>query len=599
MAEKKSPREGAAEPIEFVGEQPLTDEEKALKEEAYGRLETWAPLIKKQHDEADTARLIYRMKDPGQNPGANERQILQLQTLRSTLDNCIADQMDNMPDVLLIPQRVELTSMASDMNNTVKFIMEQNNHVAFHEARSREFLTTGTAMTQIMWDENMNYGKGDISVSCFPMESVVWDPAAEDVQDARAIIKLSWHPLSWYTEHYPEQAKYIAGDEDDHGEIAMSSLVASIRDELEDRALLMEYWYRRFNAKKKRYTINVAFFAGGALLGVYTDVYAHGMYPFVFDVYSRVKGSMVGEGMCAELVPMMRYINRYADYIDTNLRYSSKARMLTRRGNGIDQRQLADWDQNIVEGDDISEEQGVRWFETKPFTGAATQQMLQFQNDMKMDSGQSQFSRGEVTGGVDAASAIQLLQNAGSKITRLHTQTLNAGFKKIVEQILWLVAEFYDDERSALINGVHDTPQEVNMSAAHLMGEKRKAGSLEPPPYTVEIKVQRLNPAAVQAQNDLFIQAYTMAAEHGQVFPLTALFTLLNVDGKEKVLPVLQEVDTMTQQVNQMAQENEALKTQVANLQTSLDSYTQGQITDVGDLEDQAFGGNQPNANMV
>lgn len=587
MAKVKPPREGAAEPLEYVGEQPLSEEERSLLKEAYFRLDTWAPLVRDKHDEARNARLIYRMKDPEQDRG-RKRKVLQLQTLRSTLDNCIADQMDNMPDVLLVPQRQELSMMASDMNNTVRYIMEQNDHISFHEMRAREFLTTGTAITQIMWDEGLNYGKGDISVSCFPLESVVWDPAAEEVQDARAVIKLSWHPLSWYTEHYPEEAKYITSDEDMHGGIATPGQ----RDELEDKALLVEYWYRRYNAKKKRYTINVAFLAGGALLDVYTDVYAHGMYPFVFDVYSHVDGSMVGEGMCNELAPMMRYINRYADYIDTNLRFSSKVRMLTRRGNGIDLKQLADWDQNLVEGDDISEEQGVRWFETKPFTGAATQQMLQFQNDMKMDSGQSQFSRGEVTGGVDAASAIQLLQNAGSKITRLHTQTLNAGYRKIVEQILWLVAEFYTDERVALITGIHNEPVEVNMTAEHLMG-KRKSGPLDPPPYTVEIRVQRLNPAAIQAQNDLYIQAYTMAAEHGQMFPLSVLFQLLNVDGKEKVLPILRESDAMTQQMQQMAQENQALRQQVDNLQTSLDSYTDSLTTDMSALQDAAFGGQE------
>lgn len=117
----------------------------------------------------------------------------------------------------------------------------------------------------------------------------------------------------------------------------------------------MEYWYRRYDAKKKKYSINVAYFAGNALLDKMTDVYYHGLYPFVFDVYSRIEGQPVGEGMVSELVPMMRYINRYAKYIDTNLRFSAKARLLSRKKNGIDLDQLANWEQDIVEGDSISE----------------------------------------------------------------------------------------------------------------------------------------------------------------------------------------------------------------------------------------------------
>jgi hypothetical protein len=96
---------------------------------------------------------------------------------------------------------------------------------------------------------------------------------------------------------------------------------------------------------------------------------------------------------------------------------------------------------------------------------------------------------------------------------------------------------------------------------------------IEPPPYTVRIEIVRSNPAAVQAQNDLFIQAYTMAAQAGQNFPLSVLFRLLNVDGKEKILPVLEQNEVIQQQMQQMAQENAALQQQVASLNETLDGY--------------------------
>jgi len=246
--------------------------------------------------------------------------------------------------------------------------------------------------------------------------------------------------------------------------------------------------------------------------------------------------------------------------------------MLVRKNSGIDTAALADFSKNLVEGDVIDEE-AVRWMESKPFNGATMQQMLQFQNDMKMDSGQSQFTRGEVTGGVDAASAIQLLQNAGSKITRLRTQTLTDGFKRIVEQVLWLAAEMYKEDRLAMISDDLGTVRPVHLSSDYLMGGKHKHSRLEPPPYTVRIEITRMNPAAVQAQNDLYIQAYTMAAQAGQVFPLTALFQLLNVDGKERILPVLEQVEATTAQMQQMAQENEQLRSQVQQLNETLDGY--------------------------
>jgi hypothetical protein len=539
--------------------------------------------------------MVFRLRDPDQDPpGTPEnKRMLQLQTLKSTLNNSIADQMDNMPEALLVPQRQELSEVATEMNNVIKFIMQQNNGQEFHRHRATEFLITGTAVSQVMWDEDMDFGQGNIAVRWYPIECMIWDPMATDVQDARAIMKLSWHPLSWYTEHYPDQAMYIHDDSTDHSGAALEPELSGLAAEMQEgKALLVEYWYRRYDRSKRRYTINVAYLAGKALLEVYEDVYAHGMYPFVFDVYSEVSGSMVGEGQVTELRNMMQYINRYAYYIDQNIAASSKLRMLVQKNSGIDERQLADFRVNIVEGNSI-DEGSVRWLESKPLNSMVVNQLFQYQNDMKQDSGQSQFSRGEVTGGVDAASAIQLLQNAGSKITRLRTATLSDGFRKIVEQILWLAAEFYTDERVAYIAGDSMQAVPVRLSSKVLMGENRKKGSLEPPPYTVRIEIQRSNPAAVQAMNDLYIQAYTMSAQAGQVFPLTALFQLLNVEGKERVIPVLQQVDAQTQMVQQMAQENQALKQQVEQLSTSLDSYAQSVSEDVSELQDASFGGQQ------
>lgn len=588
---RRDSKDGSMLPVEFVGEQPLDAEDEALKIEAYARFAEWRKDCEAYHSEATKCRKVYRLDDPEQDKGNRSKEkTLQLQTLKSTINNCVADQMDNMPEAMLVPEHLDVQDLATEMTDVVNFIMEQNNYTTYHRERVEDFFITGTSVTQIGWDETMDNGKGNICVVRHPIESMVWDPMAEDIQDARAIIKVSWHPRSWFAEHYPDTAKYIADESNDHENVGLPESSSVVLNEHEGLSLLLEYWYRRFDSKKKRYTINVAYFAGYALLDKMTDVYAHGRYPFVFDAFTKIMGQPVGEGMVKELVPMMRYINRYARYIDENLRYSCKARMLARKGSGIDLEQLADWEQNIVEGDSISEEQDVRWMETKPLSGMVTNQMLQFSSDMKMDSGQNQFSRGETAGGITAASAISALQEAGGKITRMRTSTLAAGFKKIVEQVLWLVAQYYDDERQAMVIGADLTPKPILLSANHLMGRKAKDGHMPPPPYIVQIQIQRRNPLRVQAQNDLMIQAYTMAAQAGQNFPLSVLFELLNVDGKDRILPKLREIDAQTQMLQQMQMQMQQMQQENENLRTSLDSYAASLTSDVGDLQGDAFG---------
>lgn len=232
---------------------------------------------------------------------------------------------------------------------------------------------------------------------------------------------------------------------------------------------------------------------------------------------------------------MMRYVNRYASYIDMNLRMASKGRLLIDRNAGIDKEALLDWENDVVEGDRI-DPSALQWLQTQPFTGMVTRQMMQLQADIKQDSGQNQFARGETVGGVTAASAISALQEAGGKITRLRTAGLNQGFREMVTQVMWLISQFYDRRRVFFITG-----REISASPERLFGQNPSAGILPAPPYTVQVQVQRRNPLRQQAQNELVLQAYQMSAEAGQYFPLSTLFELLQVEGKERILPVLRE----------------------------------------------------------
>lgn len=612
--------DGMQKPLSGMGaEQPMDDDEKALRDEAYRYLTVFIEGCQEYHNQVKELREVVRMRDPRQDDlpkKDGEGALLQLQTLKSTFNNCVADQMDNMPEAVLMPERPELQEAAEDMTDVVRFVLNQNGYEGtLHRRRVEDYLI-GTALTQIVWDRDADDGHGDVALIRWPVEAFLWDPAADDIQDGRANIKVSWHPLSWFVAHYPDAAQYIGEEEGQYSGVGLSDALQALNGD-EGRAMLMEYWYRRYDATKKKYTINVAYFAGGALLEHKKDVYKHGLYPFVMEPFDYIEGKPVGDGLVGQLRPEMQYINRYAHYIDENLRMAAKNRLLVRKNAQLDVEALADFDQNIIEGQNIDEE-SVRWFQSKPLPNMVTQQMLQFQTDMKQDSGQSQWTRGETAGGVTAAAAISALQEAGGKITREHTQMLNQGFKKIVEQILWLVCQFYTDKKERMITGKDGKSRLVMMSAEHLRGEdappdpdrlpppellmqmdqmlpgengapglgtmvtahafsKARAERKEftSPPYSVQIQISRRNPLRVQAQNELFIQAYTMAAQAGQMFPLKMLFEILQVDGKDKIMPVLEEVDQQTQLIQQLSQENEMLKESVANLKGMVQDQTQ------------------------
>lgn len=555
-------------------EQPLNEEQQKLLQTVYDRLTMFEEGCRPYHDKAREARDIIRLKDPGQDaPNARDK-ALQLHTLKSTFDNCVADQMQNLPEAKLLPETPDKQEAADDLQDLVHHVVyEVNDFEQVHRRRAEDFYGPGTAITQIAWDPDASFGQGDVAVIRWPVESFLWDPQADRLDNCRAVMKLSWHPLSWYREHWPKAAPFIADEEDQYNQVGMSDAQKEKLSNDEGRAMMIEYWWREYDAKKNQYRVNVAYCAGHALLETAENVYMHGMYPFVVEVYDNIEGALAGEGQVSEFTPVMRYINKYAQYIDMNLRMSSKGRLLTRRGANIDKDALADWSQDVIEGDRVVQGEDVTWLQNAPFNSMIANQMLQLQTDLKSDAGANQFTRGETTGGIVSGKAISALQTAGAKVQTMRTEILNDGFKKIVKQILWLMSEFYDDKRVVMVTGRRDGKRRsVDMKNPSRFFGKRGKGRLDPPPYVVQVEVVSRDPSRVDQINNLYMQAFTMAAQAQQYFPLSALFRLLNIEGKDRLLPIIEENEQQQQAMTQMQQQIEQLTAQLEQMKQENDS---------------------------
>ena len=554
-----------------LDDQPLDEEEKELLEQIYDRLDIFEQMNRPYHEAAKNCRRILHMDDPEQDDprtlAQNGKKTLQLQTLKSTINNVVADQMLSMPEAKLMPETMEMQDAADDLQDIMHYVMYcANDYEQVHYRRCEDFYTTGTAITQIAWDPDMNYGQGEIALIRWPLEAFVWDPTAEKIQDCRAVMKVSWHPLSYYRAHWPEAGKYVNGDENTHNNVGMTTGQEDAEHASdEDRALLIEYWWRTYDAETRRYSINVAYAAGNALLQKDMDVYEHGLYPFVIDVHDSIEGSMVGEGLVHELAPMMRYINRYAAYADMNARMASKGRMLVRRQSGIDKDALTDWTVDVIEGDNIVQGDAWNWMQNQPFNSTITNLMTMFQSDLKADSGANQFTRGETTGGIVSGKAIGALIQAGGKVASMRTEQLKYGSKDIYEQSIWLASQFYDNKRKIMITG-RNGRKELDIDTKKLFGAKTK-GAIQPPPYTVEIEVSSRDPQRIANMNQMFMEAYTMSAQAQQFFPLSSLFQILNLDGKDKILPVIQANEHYQEQMQQMQQQLEQMGQQMQQMQ--------------------------------
>jgi hypothetical protein len=574
--------------------QPLSEEDKAFMIEAYNNLDYFVNETQEYRDAVMNARDIMRLQDPDQDTTTVtteetgtvtstqnlDKPTMQLQTLKSTINNCVADQLQSIPDPKLLPEVPDKQALAEALQDIVRSVVyTTNNFERIHRRRVEDFYITGTAVTQIAWDDTMTFGKGDVAIIRWPIEAFLWDPQAEDIQDACALIKISWHPLSWYKDHYPDAGQYVQAENDAHNSVGIPRSQLNTNTKSEERAMLMEYWYRTFDGKN--YHINVAYFAGYALLGKQENVYTHGMYPFVLDVHSMIEGQPVGDGLVSELITMMRYINRYAKYIDTNARLNSKGRILVRKDSGIAASDIANCDKDVIIGDKIEKGVNWDWMDGPQLSSTIFNQMMNMQAEMKQDSGANEISRGEPAGYAMSGKAYSILAPSAGKISQMRLATLNDGFGQMIWQILCLISQHYKADRYKRIVG---DDKEYSFF---------KKG--DQPKYTVQVEVKQKDPQRIDAQNQMFVQMFTMAAESQQPFPVSTLIEIMNFDGKDRVLPVVRAAEARTDRIKLLQEQNTQLIDQLTQMQKENDAVKQIETQAVNEL---ASGGHSPTVNQ-
>lgn len=527
-------------------DQPISEEQKRRVKRAYALFAIFKESRGMWQTEAEKHRDVRKLKDDTLAETAPR-----MNTLNSTIDNVIADQMDNMPSAIILPETSEVAGMAEMITDVVKYCLDGAAFEETYQKVMEDSAVIGTGIIQTFWDEEADAGKGMASVQAWKPENFYPDPLYEDWQDGRAVYKTTYTTWGWIKEHYPEQAHYVGADE-----FAERREGGRSGERIDEECMLLEYWWREYDHEKKRHCVHTMLMCGRALLeDSYEEdksgVYAHGEYPFIPFYYRLPEKSAFGRGMMDDYAGQWQAICRYARYIDTNARQSSRTRFLIRKGQQNED--LADYEKDFIEVDNM---EFVKPFQTNPLNPQVQNFMTYLADTMKQDSGQNQFSRGEGGMGVTAAGAIQALQEAGGKTTRMHTNTYKEAFRKVVVQLLWVLSERMDEERMFLITGndslgtiLQMKERNATIKQIKLMPAKGN-GVLPPPPYSVRVQVQKRNPLEMQAWNEQIGNIVNLCAQAGTPLPPVAVVSLMRgIEEKQSILRMLQENDHTQEQL--------------------------------------------------
>ena len=545
-------------------EQPLGEADKALKRRAYELLDFFYDRLREEHEDMRDARLMRQLRQDERSRTAPVSN-----TLNSCIDNVIADQTDNMPEAQMIPEREETARSAEEMSDVVSYVLYQAGWPGKYQTIMEDAVVTGTGVAQVFWDDDAENGEGMVSVLAWHPEDFYPDPMYENLQDGRGCFKVTHTTVAWVEEHYPDARGYVSSD----AYTERGSEVEVRAPDCDEKTTLIEFWYRRYDAKKRRYRVHMAQLAGGALLlstetGFGLDsrseyregVYAHGMLPFVLFKYRNVWRKPFGTGLVHDYRDMQHAIDRYQKYIDDNARESSIQRHFIRKGSGINPDDVADYSRKIIEWEGADIREVLQTVQAAPLNGQVYQMMQYLADTMKQDCGQNQFTRGEGGMGVTAATAIQALQEAGGKITRWHTVQFKEAFKAMVEQIMWVLSEYMTPGRKFRIVGGWDSTGNMLDRIVELHAAVNEGDALPRPAYTVRVQVQKNNPLQIQADNEFLQNVAQVCAQYGQPLPPESVIGLMEgYRTKSSVLKVVQQNSREKAMLAQLQQQNEAL----------------------------------------
>lgn len=445
--------------------------------------------------------------------------------INSTVENLQADLLDRYPQAVIRPENPADRVVADIVGALIKQNHDAMSYREEYAKLAHDLLVGGYCVQQTGYDPLAARNLGSAFIRYVDNHGIMVDPQVTDIQDGRAVFKFAPKPIKWLEQRYPDKEGKFQTDEYD---------MATDQDIQYDKTksvLMLEYWWREFDTKESCWRVHMALIAGRQLLEDSRDAkpegyFSLGEYPFVLTPYLRRKTSALGYGIPDLFGTQQKYADKLDQIALKNAAMASHMKLMVTDGSGFDVDDLRDWSKEVHQGISLN---GVSWFETPPLPAYIVQEPSVIRQNIKEESGANDFSRGNTSSGVTAASAIAALQEASSKRSRALVNLMHEGFKKAVRYEIEFEREYNTLPREVLLTV--DGEQQVSTFESALMERETELGNKVPVEFMISIKVEQENRWSTMAQNELVLQMVQL----GVIQPGQAV-ELMEFEGKELVL---------------------------------------------------------------
>jgi hypothetical protein len=386
--------------------------------------------------------------------------------LHSTVENCTADIVDNFPSQIIRGVGNDDDIKALIGTELTRFILQRAKYKAKFEKKARAALKRGEGTLQAFWNQELADGMGDVDIRYLNVNRFAWDKNAEDINDGRFFAIIDYISPEDFYEMYPDVNLEDCFPEDDNDKRPGENYNEDVRTpERGDQVKIINFmWKERVpreveidgeadedgNKKTEQMGhityINTAVVVGIRVIEQHLNQYEYDRFFVSTTVDLPLEGEPVGLSEIDIHKDSADVVNMIEQQYLCNLQASAEDRFLVDRTAGIDRKALLNYKEKIVQGNRIHEG-AVRTFKPTPFTGQALNYKNAKMQEVKEQSGQTDFNIGQTNSGVTSGVGIQSLQAYGDKRSRLRIGHFYDGHEDTVRDVLKLAQTHYTTTR--------------------------------------------------------------------------------------------------------------------------------------------------------
>ena len=518
--------------------------------------------------------------------------------LFNSIINKHADMMDNFPKPNVLPRSRDSQVDAEKLGKIIPVVLEQNGYQTTYSRKAYDYISDGTAITGVFWDNAKNDGMGDVAIRQIDIHNIFWKPGIEDIQESPEVFTVAAVDNDELVKMYPQMEGKVGNDkttvkyeaDDSTDDSSMSEVVDWYYKVVEYEDVVIDE--SGTTLPRPKTILHYCKYCNGEVLysseneGLENGFYQHGKFPFVFQVMFPIKDYPAGFGYIDVMKEPQKYIDVLDQLLADNAFKVGTERYFVRRSLGLNVDDFSDYSKPFVEFDGNLDD-AIKNIETPTIPAFVLQYQTNKIEELKETSGNRDFSQGTTSGGVTAASAIAALQEAGSKLSRDMIRAAHNAFTEECYLVIELIRQFYTEPREFRIDDGKGGYEFVNYDNANIAAETSADGILKSKPiFDLQVTAEKKSPFSRAAQNEMAKELYSMGLFNPDMSePALVCLDMMDFEGKDEIKKKIQDNSILIGRVQQMVGAIQAFDTaypqfglaQVAGLQSEMQMPQQNQ----------------------